>query len=326
MSSESATARLDRLLTMVPWLLARQGVDIAEAAEVFSVPPAQIEADLALLFLCGTPGGMPDDLIEAEWEGGKVFLGNADTIDRPLRLGVDEALALMVGLRTLASVPGLSEREVIDRALAKLEEATGARAAGLAEAASVRIHIEISEGAQAEALSKIRQAIAASRRLHLRYLVAARDEATERDVDPMRLTSLEGRWYLEGWCHRSEDVRLFRLDRIETVDVLDLDGTPPATARPRDLQAGLFQPRPDDHVVILDLAPGTRWVADHYPHDDLHVQPDGSARLTLRTGDLGWVRRLLWRLGGQARALAPAELVQDVATGARHALAVYEHA
>ena len=69
-------------------------------------PTAQLEADLELLFVCGTPGHMPDDLIEAEWEGGRVYLGNADTIARPLRLGVDEALALIVGLRALAAVPG----------------------------------------------------------------------------------------------------------------------------------------------------------------------------------------------------------------------------
>ena len=102
-ATESATSRLSRLLTMVPWLLNRQGIEIEEAAREFGVSPQQMEADLELLFVCGTPGHMPDDLIEAEWEGGRVYLGNADTIARPLRLGVDEALALIVGLRALAA-------------------------------------------------------------------------------------------------------------------------------------------------------------------------------------------------------------------------------
>src|ERR1035437_4217591 len=123
--SESATTRLSRLLTMVPWLLNRQGVEIEEAAREFAVTPAQVEADLALLFLCGTPGGYHGDLIEAEWESGRVFLSNADTINRPLRLDVDEALALIVGLGALAAVPGLGARDAVVRALAKLEAATG---------------------------------------------------------------------------------------------------------------------------------------------------------------------------------------------------------
>ena len=51
-----------------------------------------------------------------------------------------------------------------------------------------------------------------------------RDEATERDVDPMRIVGDDGRWYLEGWCHRAEDTRLFRMDRVEELTVLDVDG------------------------------------------------------------------------------------------------------
>ena len=50
--------------------------------------------------------------------------------------------------------------------------------------------------------------------MHLRYYVPGRDEATERDVDPMRLLVVEGRPYLEGWCLRAEGMRLFRLDRV----------------------------------------------------------------------------------------------------------------
>jgi len=61
-ATESATSRLSRLLTMVPWLLNRQGIEIEEAAREFGVSPEQMEADLELLFVCGTPGHMPDDL------------------------------------------------------------------------------------------------------------------------------------------------------------------------------------------------------------------------------------------------------------------------
>ena len=73
---ESATARLSRLLTMVPWLLARQGVDVDVAAAQFGVSREQLESDLALLFVCGTPGHLPDDLIEAQWEDGRVYVGS----------------------------------------------------------------------------------------------------------------------------------------------------------------------------------------------------------------------------------------------------------
>jgi len=176
-STETATERLSRLLTMVPWLLNRQGVEIEEVAREFGVMPAQVEADLALLFLCGTPGGYHGDLIEAEWESGRVFLGNADTIKRPLRLGVDEAVALIVGLRALAAVPGIGERDAVVRALAKLEAATGSASTG-----SSRIQVVIDEGTSKEALALAQEALVSRRRVHLRYLVPGRDESTERDA------------------------------------------------------------------------------------------------------------------------------------------------
>jgi proteasome accessory factor C len=317
-AAESATVRLSRLLTMVPWLLNRQGVEIDEAAREFGVTPAQVEADLALLFLCGTPGGYHGDLIEAEWESGKVFLGNADTIKRPLRLGVDEALTLIVGLRALAAVPGIGERDAVVRALAKIEAATGSAAAG-----SSRIQVVIDEGTSNEALALAQQALTAHRRVHLRYLVPGRDESTERDVDPMRVINFDAQWYLEGWCHRAEDVRLFRVDRIESLTILDQDGTPPSGAEPRDLDSGVFTPRADDQLVRVALEPGAAWVSDYYLTESVEPTPGGGAVITLRTADTAWLRRLMWRLGAQASVIEPAELALAVQSGARAALDAY---
>ena len=135
MAVETATSRLTRLLTMVPWLVNRQGIELEEAARGLDVSVEQLESDLNLLFLCGY-GQMPDELIEADWEEGRVFVGNADAISRPLRLGVDEAVTLIVGLRTLLEVPGLTERDAIERALAKLEAAAGASAEPAARVSS----------------------------------------------------------------------------------------------------------------------------------------------------------------------------------------------
>lgn len=318
-TQESATARLARLLTMVPWLINRQGIDIEQAAAELGVSREQVEDDLALLFVCGTPGHMPDDLIEAEWEGGRVYLRNADTIARPLRLGLDEALALIVGLRTLAAVPGLEERDAVDRALAKLEGATGDNAD-----ATNRVRVAV-EGDDKEALALVRSALEQHRRLHLRYLVASRDEATDRDVDPMRVLLMDGRWYLEGWCHRAEGVRLFRLDRIESAVLLDADGTPPASAHQRELSADIFVPSPTDQAAVLRLRPEARWVADYYPMESVESHPDGSLTVTVRTGDSAWIRQLVWRLGGSARVVEPASLQEFVERGARDALAAYPH-
>lgn len=314
----SATARLSRLLSMVPWLLERQGVPLAEAAAHFELSETELVKDLELLFVCGTPGHLPDDLIEADWESGRIYLRNADAIARPLRLGIDEAVALLVGLRTLAEVPGLHDREAVESALAKLSAA-----AGDASAAARALSVDLSAGAVGPVLATVREAVRRRRRLFLRYLVPSRDETTERAVDPMRVLSVGTSWYLEGWCHRAEGVRRFRLDRVVSAELLDEDGTPPEGAVTRDLDEGLFEPSPDDLVVTVEVGPQARWVAEYFPVEQVEELPGGRLRLQLRTASPDWVPRLALRLGGAMTVLDPPEIADRVGELADAALTAY---
>ena len=316
-----ATARLSRLLALVPYLLARQGVPIGEAAREFGISERQLVKDLELLFVCGLPGHLPDDLIEADWESGHVYVSNADAIARPLRLGVDEAVALLVGLRTLAELPGLHDRDAIERAIAKLE-----RAAGDAAAPGGQVAVEVDGHGRGAILALWHQALALGRRLHLRYHVPARDETTERDVDPMRVVVVDGRPYLEAWCRRAEDVRLFRLDRVVDAKLLDVSAAVPEDARHRDFDEGVFQPSPDDLLVTVDLRPAGHWVAEYYPCESIEDLENDVVRITLRTADTRWVERLLLRLGGSGQVVEPVDLADRVRNKAMAALAMYDAA
>jgi len=312
---ESATTRLSRLLALVPWVLHHQGVPLADAAAAFDVTEAQLIADLELLFVCGTPGHLPDDLIEAEWEDGKVFIGNAEAIARPLRLSIDEAVTLIVGLKMLATAPGVEG--AVDRALAKLEAATG----GLTEPIGQRLHVDLD--AAGRHLATAREGIETQRRLRMRYFVQGRDEVTERDVDPMRVVNLDSHWYLEGYCHLAHDTRLFRVDRIEELALLDIDGSPPRDALRRDLAEGSFAPRPTDEVAIVDTDAHGAWIAEYYPTEETSALPDGGVRATLRVADPAWLVRLVARLGGHAQIVSPSHLREAVAEHARTALTAY---
>ena len=313
-----ALDRLPRLLALVPYLLARPGARLRDVAATFGVTERQLRQDLDLVFLCGLPGHMPDDLIDVSIDGDVITLTNAETIARPLRLQVDEALVLLVGLRMLASAPGVQDRDALDRALAKLEGAAGDAAA----VASTHVAVEVE--AEESVLASARDALERGRMMHLDYYVPGRDETTERDVDPMRLVLAGGRTYLEGWCRHAEGVRLFRLDRVVSLDVLEQPAAPPPEAVPRDLDAGLFQSAPGDTLVTLELEPAGAWVAEYHPCESVEDLGDGRLRVGLRTPQTSWVRRLALRLGGSGRVLAPADLAAQVRADARAALAAYD--
>jgi len=314
-----ATDRLQRLLALVPYVVSRKVVGLAETAAAFGISERDLVDDLNMLWCVELRSPDPYCPIDLSYEGGEIVVSEAESFDRPLRLGVDEASALLVALRMLAELPGLEERSALSRTVAKLEAAAGA-----AGAVSAQVAVQLADrGSSRSTAAQIRDAIDRGRRLHLSYYVPGRDEATERDVDPMRLLVVEGRTYLEGWCLRAEAVRLFRLDRVLALAVLDQAASVPAQAQLRDVDQGLFRPSPDDVEVEFELSAAGRWVAEYYPCERVEELGDGRLRVALRTPDTRMVRRLALRLGEDGRVTSPADLAADVREDAAAALAQY---
>jgi proteasome accessory factor C len=135
---------------------------------------------------------------------------------------------------------------------------------------------------------------------------------------------VEGRTYLEGWCLRAEGVRLFRLDRILDLSVLDVAAQVPAEAEQRDVDQGLFRASESDERVELELSANGRWVAEYYPCESVTELGEGRVSAVLRTPDTRWVRRLALRLGEDARVVSPAALAETVRADAAAALALYD--
>src|SRR5215470_9681549 len=305
--------RLRRLLALVLYVISRKVVGLAETAAAFGVSERELTDDLNMLWCVELRTPDPYCPIDLSYEGGEIVISQAEPVDRPLRLGVDEASALLVALRMLAEVgelaevPDLAQGSALSRTIAKLEAA-----AGEAGAPSAQVAVEVDQHAERSVLARVREALDGGRRLHLSYYVPGRDEATERDVDPMRLLVVEGRSYLEGWCRRAQDVRLFRLDRVLAIEVLDVASDVPASAEHVDVDHGLFRPSPQDVHVVFELAAAGRWVAEYYPTERVEELSDGRLRVELRTPDTQMVRRLALRLGEDGRLVSPPELAEQV--------------
>lgn len=307
-----------RMLSLVTYLRERPGAHVQDVARAFGITEDELISDLDVLPMCGTSfrGG---DLLDIDTDGDRIWWHNADDVAEPLRLAADEATALLVAARAVATLPGLreSDRQALLRATAKLETA-----AGEVGAASSRLSVTFeSEGG---VFAEVDRAISERRRLWLRYYSPARDELTEREVDPIRLFAV-GHTYMEAWCRSSEDRRTFRLDRVAEIRLLDEPAAPPELEL-RDLSAGLVQPAAEDPEVVIEVGPGGRWVAEYYPHDRAEELPDGGLRISLRTPDPASLRRLALRLGGEGRIVSPPELAESARSAARAALAAYDGA
>ena len=306
----TAAERLSRLLALVPWLTQHDGISITEAARHFGVTPGELERDLWLVVCCGLPGHGPDQLIDIQFwdDDGIINVIDPQTLERPLRLSVAEATALLVGLRMLAQVPGGHDRGAIASATAKLEQAAGS---ALDAGAAVMVVDSTPEAVR----SGVDDALARGRALRLVYAGATRDAITDRVVDPRAVVHQDGYDYLDAWCRSAGAQRTFRLDRVMSAEVLAESAEVPADLPPTSTAPTSGLP------VRLAFTDATAWVIDAIGLEEVERQPGGGGQGTLRVADRAWVIRLVLGQGGELSILAPDDLRREAREAARAALA-----
>src|SRR5665811_1150787 len=311
--------QVSRMLALVPYLRNRGEIPVEDVARDFAVPVKQIVRDLSILWFCGLPNAYPGDMISIDMDAlkidGVVKLSDADFLPKPSRFSPYEALALIVALRTIRATATPDQAHIIDTALAKLEEVCGDVAK-----APVDVHVE---AADPQIQSTLETALADRVRVAIRYTTPARDEENEREIDPIRMFTAQGRLFCEAWCYLADDVRIFRLDRILSADATR---TPMQShdLEPRDLSEDMFQVSDDTEWVILDLQPAAYWLAEYYTIESLREPVDGVWRVKMFASGMEWMRRLVLKNAGAVTVVEPAALAEDVAANARLALTAYD--
>jgi proteasome accessory factor C len=317
--SGTAGERLARMLAVVPWLVAHDGVTVDECAAHFGVTPEQLERDLWLLVVCGVPGYGPDQLVDIDfWDDGVIHVLDPQTLGRPMRLTHEEALSLLVALRMLAQLPGVDDRDAVVTAAAKLERIASEGGSDRFITVQVRVPPSVTEA--------VDTAIALGSDLHITYASATKDEVTSRTVQPRRLFSIDGVSYLEAHCLSAEALRTFRLDRV--LDATVTEPTAPRRERiePAPTAPASVTPLPTGPTAVLALSTAARWIVDVHQATVLDEEAsDGWALVRVPLHSLDWAVRLVLMLRGEARVVEPAELVEAVAAAAASALEAYPY-
>jgi len=309
-----AGPRLQRVLALVPWILAHPGTTIAELAARFEVDEGELERDLALLPMCGLPPYTADRLIDV-WvaDDGAVEIRLAEYFERPLRLRPAEGVAILAAGRALLAVPGAQPDGALAAALTKLEESLGATG---------RVAVDVGGG---DLVTTLQAAVEGHRQIEIDYFSFARDEMTTRVVDPGQVFHAFGTWYLAGFCHRADGERLFRVDRVRAVRETGVEVEPASAAgRPGgELADAVYRPAEDDLRVRVRLEPDASWVVESTPTESVTRDADGSLEIVLAVSAPAFLERLLLGLGPAASILDPPEARTLVAEAAGRVLARY---
>lgn len=300
-------ADVQRILALVPFLVANPGIEKRVVAERFGLTPEELDADLDLVLMIGVPPFSGGDYIDVDDDGERVTLLMADSFRRPVRLSPAEGLALLAAGRALLAVPGADETGPLASALAKLEAALG----------SPELVVSL---ATPDHLDAVRDAVDARERIEIDYFGATRAAATTRRVDPTAVFCAAGEWYVEAWCHLAEAERLFRIDRIRALRATGEHFVPPDDLPPA---LDVYRPRADDPRVTLDLKPAAQWVAERYPIETQTRRDNGDLRVRLAVTEPAFLERLLLRLGPDVVVVDPPEWRDLAVEPARRILARY---
>jgi proteasome accessory factor C len=305
-----AEERLRRLLVMLPWLMERGEVTVAEAAERFDLTEAEVVRDLELAAMCGLPPFV-DELIDVFVDDGVIVVGVPRLFTRPLRLNSVEAFELLAAGRAAMELPGADATGALGRGLAKL-------AAALGEDDTTGVRIELDRPEMADRLAA---AATASEELMIAYWSASRDATTERRIVPRQVFADRGEWYVSADDDRSGEVRTFRIDRILRVEATGSSVAPSDVPLPTP---GAWFADESVRRALVRLSPAARWVVERYPVDEVS-DPDAEGWISVRlpVASEQWLVRTLLRLGPEAELLDPAEWRELVVAAADRVLARY---
>lgn len=297
-SRPTAPDRMRRVLAVVPWIVANPGRPVADVAARFGLSEKELLDDLNVVFMVGLPPYSPDALVDVRIDDeGCVTIELADFFSRPLRLTPDQGLALLASSDALLSIPGTDPDGALARALQKLSAALGV---GAEEA--LDIHLGDAEDAL---LDQLRAAASERREIEMTYYSYGRDQRSVRTVAPWRVFADAGSWYLHAWCHQAQGERVFRVDRVERLQVLETLSAHQPTGL--DDRTAVFQPQDDDPVVTIALDRDAFWVADYYPVEQVSRDEHELVVRVVVTA-VPWLERLLVRLGPAARIVGSERL------------------
>ena len=288
-----AEAEIQRILALVPYLVAHPDSFKADVAERFGVTVAQLDRDLEHVLMVGVPPYTPGDYIDVDDDGDFVTLRMADSFRRPLRLTPSEGLSVLAAGRTLLAVPGADNDGPLVSALNKLAAAL--------DFPDVDVVLQ-----EPSFLAELRVAVDAREQEELAYWTASRNELTLRTIDPLAAFFAEGAWYLDAFCHVANDDRLFRVDRVRGVKRLGTTFQSDDDRVLRDTQGALYEPRSTDPTVVIEVEPSDRWVADHYPVSAVEDMPGGQVRISMTVSEPTFLQRILVQLGATARVASVA--------------------
>jgi len=305
----------------------RYGVTVRELAETMGVSEKTIRRDLDLFMQAGFP------LEETVGEHGKKrWKLSGDLTEKGLPLTYDEAIALHLARCLMEPLAGTMFWTAAQRAFAKIRSIFNDTAWAYVEKMAhsfYQTRTGVCDYAKkAELIDRIMIGIEDRRAIELRYCSLKASEPSTYEVHPYGLTYHRGALYLVGLLVAPNEIRHWKVNRIEGIELTDHSFDMPKDFSLQEHLAGsfgIYQGDGDYHVRVHFSPVVARYVSEASWHasQKLHPQRDGSLIAEFDLDSLEEIQRWLLSFGKHAKVLEPEELRERMLEEIKEMVSIY---
>ena len=297
--------RLARLLFIVPYVAQRKGVSLGELAQKLKVKVSQIESDIALLSMVGSPPLTPDHLIDLYIEDGTVYVDLEQSLSRPLQLTHEEATALVTAAQLVGSLGGLGDE--LERVLKKITDVLNPVFQKQVQDVARQIGIWQDAGGIEDLGLVLREAISENVVIEMDYYSTSSDELKAYRIEPIAIINHSGWEYcVANDIGAGGQEKLFRLDRVGM-----LEKTTTTFEPPQDLELERFR-KPDIYKATSEVKTVIRFepeavgeAQEQFGDACAKPQDDGTLCVELELPSPVWLARFILPFGTSAEVIGP---------------------
>lgn len=319
-TGDSAKDRLNLFLAIVPFVLSRKRVTVAEVAEHFGTTEDRVVKAIKTIACDGAMNearyNFDTELFQIDWDdldAGVLNLTIAEIMQEPARFSNQQRAMFVAGLELLRAHPSYRKLPEFDSLIVKLRGKDAAPGAGV---------FGVVIDSNNTLASDIQRAIDSENRVVFDY-VNNRGESARREVDPYRLAVVGNGWYLRGFCHTRKELRTFNLLSMSMLETLDTK-IEDREIDPLSLYGELFNRRSDDLLVTVEIAKkALPLIAGYRQPGDVPKFGEETATLTVPFTFKETAARMMSGLPGLGRVIEPAAVRNEIVARATAALDAY---
>ena len=291
---------LEVLIEMLPWLVANNGASLSEVATQFEITDKYALELIGQLVVTG-PSQDGGGLVDIDFEDAEsIFVSDAKSLDRPVKLSSFEATTLLGGLHYLEQFPTLANSEIVAGLISKIQTLLPSLESPISVVAPA-VSSEISD----VIISSIEDGCA----VEISYGAITKEDVSQRLVDPVRIYIRDDFTYLQAWCRSSRAWRNFRLDRILS-----------ATQSAQQIDVPAEQEEAEatrDYLATIELDKAYYGQLDQVDIVSFKEYMWHAVEVQLKVYSRDWLISMILASGGRMRAIGPPDLIAGLVERAK---------